>query len=219
MSGRRGRPRHPDVLTPAEWRTVHAVRHGLSNREIAVRLGVSRDAVKYHVANAIAKLGLADRQELRAWVGAPADSAIRHMVSPLPLEGCATKENTMKLGQIGQISRTVRDIERSVTWYRDVLGLTHLYTFGDLAFFDCAGTRLFLSVAEKGEDPGSQSILYFRVDDIHATCAELTSLGVEIISPPHLIHKHESGVEEWMAFFNDPDGHPLALMTQVGPHT
>ena len=55
--------------------------------------------------------------------------------------------------------------------------------------------------------------------DCYATCAELTSLGVEIISPPHLIHKHESGVEEWMAFFNDPDGHPLALMTQVGLHT
>jgi hypothetical protein len=32
-----------------------------------------------------------------------------------------------------------------------------------------------------------------------------------------MIHKHGSGVEEWMAFFDDPDGHPLALMSQVGP--
>ena len=30
-------------------------------------------------------------------------------------------------------------------WYRDVLGLTLLYQFGELAFFDCNGTRLFLS--------------------------------------------------------------------------
>ena len=30
-----------------------------------------------------------------------------------------------------------------------------------------------------------------------------------------MIHRHESGVEEWMAFFADPDGQPLALMAQV----
>jgi len=32
-----------------------------------------------------------------------------------------------------------------------------------------------------------------------------------------LIHRHESGMEEWMAFFNDPEGHPLAIMAQVEP--
>ena len=34
---------------------------------------------------------------------------------------------------------------------------------------------------------------------------------------PHLIHRHESGVEEWMAFFEDVDGKILALMSQVQP--
>jgi DNA-binding NarL/FixJ family response regulator len=42
----RGRPPHPDVLTPGEWRVAEAVRHGLGNREIATRQGVSIDAVK-----------------------------------------------------------------------------------------------------------------------------------------------------------------------------
>src|SRR6185437_9794875 len=55
---RRGRPPSEDVLTPSEWRVVHAVQHGLSNREIARRRGISVDAVKYHVANAVAKLGV-----------------------------------------------------------------------------------------------------------------------------------------------------------------
>jgi hypothetical protein len=32
-----------------------------------------------------------------------------------------------------------------------------------------------------------------------------------------MIHRHESGVEEWMAFFEDVDGKALALMSQVGP--
>ena len=53
---RRGRPPVDDVLTPAEWRTVHAVQHGLTNRQIAERRGISVDAVKYHVANALEKL-------------------------------------------------------------------------------------------------------------------------------------------------------------------
>jgi DNA-binding NarL/FixJ family response regulator len=45
MKNRRGRPAHADILTPAEWRTVHAVQHGMSNAEIARRRGISLDAV------------------------------------------------------------------------------------------------------------------------------------------------------------------------------
>ncbi|HZJ08198.1 MAG TPA: VOC family protein [Trueperaceae bacterium] len=40
------------------------------------------------------------------------------------------------VGAIGQISRSVSDVERSEEWFRSVLGLRHLYTFGPLAFFD-----------------------------------------------------------------------------------
>jgi len=52
---KRGRPPHADLLTPAEWRVVEAVRHGLSNPEIAARRGISLDAVKFHVANVLQK--------------------------------------------------------------------------------------------------------------------------------------------------------------------
>jgi DNA-binding NarL/FixJ family response regulator len=76
MKRPRGRPPHADVLTPAEWRTVHAAQHGLSNPEIARRRGVSVDAVKFHLANAFAKLGLRNRRELRAWFRAPRGSAL-----------------------------------------------------------------------------------------------------------------------------------------------
>ena len=69
--GGRGRPRYQDVLTPAEWRVADAVRQGLSNRQIAARRAVSLDAVRFHVANAIAKLGLGSRARLRDWAGFP----------------------------------------------------------------------------------------------------------------------------------------------------
>jgi DNA-binding NarL/FixJ family response regulator len=54
---KRGRPKHPDQLTPSEWRVVNAVRHGMTNRVIARRLGISADGVNYHLVNALGKLG------------------------------------------------------------------------------------------------------------------------------------------------------------------
>src|SRR5688572_21065887 len=153
-----GRPPHADVLTPAEWRTVHAVQHGMTNAEIARQRGISVDAVKFHVANALAKLNLRDRKALRAWFRAPRDSALASRSTAMT--------TTPKLGAIGQIARSVSDVAASEQWYRDTLGLPHLYTFGTLAFFDCGGTRLMLA-HEKG-GAAKESVLYLRVSDIAA---------------------------------------------------
>jgi len=194
------------VLTPTEWRVVHAVQHGMSNREIAARRGISLDAVKYHVANAVAKLGLANRQALRRWFRVPGTSALRLQERPIM--------TTLTLGPLAQISRTVRDIKESEAWYGTTLGLPHLYTFGSLAFFDCGGTRLYLSAQEK---PAPESILYLRVADIRTAYELLRSRGIEFADAPHLIHRHADGTEEWMAHFHDPEGRPLAIMSQVKP--
>jgi catechol 2,3-dioxygenase-like lactoylglutathione lyase family enzyme len=122
-------------------------------------------------------------------------------------------DSDLRLGPIGQVGRHVNDVERAVAWYGGVLGLPHLYTYGDLAFFDCGGVRLFLS---KGEDrPGEPSVLYFRVPDIDAAYDQLAARGIVFEGAPHMIFRHESGMEEWMAFFPDPDGHLLAIMSQV----
>jgi DNA-binding CsgD family transcriptional regulator/predicted enzyme related to lactoylglutathione lyase len=196
---------HDDVLTPAEWRIVHAVKHGMTSSEIARRRGISIDAVKYHVANALAKLGLANRKQLRQWHLPPKDSA---------LIGLETKVNAQTtIGSIGQISRSVRDIDESQSWFSTVLGIPHLYTFGKLAFFDCGGTRLMLTA--EADAAASESILYFAVADITAALDSLRSRGVDFISAPHLIHRHANGTEEWMAFFKDPEGRTLAIMSQV----
>jgi len=191
----RGRPRHADLLTPAEWRTVYAVQHGMTNVEIARRRGISVNAVKYHVANALAKLGLPDRRALRRWFRT----------------GEAAVTTELKLGPIGQIARSVSDTKASEQWYREVLGLPHLYTFGPLAFFDLGGTRLMLS-QEGGA--AKESVLYLKVPDISAAHAALVSRGLEFTHAPHMIHRHTDGTEEWMAFFEDPDGRPMAVMSQ-----
>jgi catechol 2,3-dioxygenase-like lactoylglutathione lyase family enzyme len=195
----------------AEWSIVHAIRHGRSYASIAARRGISRDAVKYHVRNAAAKLGLRGRHELQRWCGMPKGSAALRRTNREEMAMTTTHE--LHLGPIGQISRTVRDIDAACAWYGNVLGLKHLFTFGKLAFFDCGGTRLYLS-AESGE-PTPESTLYLRVEDIGAAYAELNARGVEFKGAPHLIHRHADGTEEWMAFFKDPEGRFLALMSQV----
>lgn len=203
MKKGRGRPKHGDVLTPAEWRVVEAVRHGMTNAQIARRRGISLDAVKYHVANAVSKLGLSGRSALLNWTGVRRDSNLAQRIVRM--------DTPIDIGQVGQISRSVSDIAEAERWYRDVLGLRHLFTAGHLAFFDCGGVRLFL---EQGKVT-DESILYFRVPDIRTAHAELQGRGVEFVQAPHMIHRHDNGVEEWMAFFRDPDGRPLAIMSQM----
>lgn len=202
---RRGRPPHDDILTPAEWKTAHAVQHGMTDRQIAERRGISREGVKFHVENVLGKLGLPSRGALRRWFLPPKDSAL-HRQGRAPMID-------LKLGPIGQISRSVNDIRKAERWYRETLGLQHLYTFGNLAFFACGETRLLLT---QGEGPlTAESLLYFRVPHIEQAYEELKRRGIEFSNAPHMIHRHADGTEEWMAFFKDPEGRPLAIMSQV----
>ena len=204
-----GRPRHDDVLTPAEWKVAEQVRHGMTNRRIAERMGVSLDAVKFHVGNALSKLGFSRRAELRLWDGVAKGTVLHHMRR----QGMNAQAATDSYIMLGQIARTTKCFDESHTWYRDVLGLPELYSFGNLAFYDLGGVRLMLT--EEEGDLASESILYLRVPDIHTAKANLEERGVTFINAPHLIHRHEDGTEEWMSAFEDNEQRPLQLMMQV----
>ena len=64
---RRGRPKHPDILTPREWEVLGHIREGRSNEQIAERLGISIDGVKYHVSGILGKLALDNRHDAARW--------------------------------------------------------------------------------------------------------------------------------------------------------
>ena len=209
MSSGPGRPRHDDLLTPSEWKVAEQVRHGMTNRRIAERMGVSPDAVKFHVGNALSKLGFSSRVELRRWDGVAKGTALDQFRR-------SAMDSELSNGgymMLGQVARTTKRFEESHAWYRDALGLPELYSFGNLAFYDLGGVRLMLT--EEEGDLASESILYLRVPDIHASKAQLEARGVKFINAPHLIHRHEDGTEEWMAAFEDNEGRPLQLMMQV----
>jgi len=118
------------------------------------------------------------------------------------------------LSRIGQISMRALDLPRAVRFYRDVLGMKFLFEAPPrLAFFDCEGIRLMLSLPE-GEFDYPGSVLYFVVEDIRSTYDGLKRRGVSFEGDPHLIAKLPDR-EVWMAFFRDSEGNMLALMSEL----
>ena len=118
------------------------------------------------------------------------------------------------LDQIGQIAIPITDIERSITFYRDVLGMRFLFQAPPgLGFFDCAGVRLMLDAPAK-ENAGKGSVIYFKVSELQTTFEELSARGIIFEAKPHLIAQM-SDHELWMAFFRDPDKNLLALMSEI----
>ena len=119
-----------------------------------------------------------------------------------------------KIQSIGQVAIRARDLPAAVTFYRDVLGLEYRFEAGPLAFFMCGDVRLMLSPPESDEFDHPSSTLYFRVGDLDAAYAELSERGVPFVDEPHLIAKLPDH-ELWMAFFRDPDGNLMGLMSEV----
>jgi methylmalonyl-CoA/ethylmalonyl-CoA epimerase len=117
------------------------------------------------------------------------------------------------LDRIGQILVAVKDLERAVAFYRDVLGLRFLFQFPGMAFFDCGGIRLYLTTPDSAEIAAT-SIIYYRVSAIEDTARTLEARGVRFIQPPRLVHE-DAAHELWLAFFVDSEDNRAALMSEV----
>jgi len=118
------------------------------------------------------------------------------------------------LSQIGQIAVNVKDLDRAVAFYRDALGMRPLFQVPKLAFFDCGGIRLMLSLPETPEFDHAASVIYYKVDDIRTAHAALRGRGVSFDGEPHVVARLPAH-DLWMAFCRDPEGNVLALMSEV----
>jgi len=118
----------------------------------------------------------------------------------------------MALGPVAQIHISVRDIDRSVAFYRDVLGIPLLFQVPSqaMAFFASGDVRLYLGVPESPEF-ASRCTLYFRVDDIEAEHRRLVAAGIGMLGDPRVVHR-DGATELWMSFLRDPDDHNIGLM-------
>lgn len=122
------------------------------------------------------------------------------------------------VARIGQIAMTVADLPRATAFYRDVLGMRFLFEAPPaMAFFDCGGVRLMLSLPEQaGAAAGQQfgSIIYYTVDDIQQAASAIEAGGVRLEQPPHVVARLPHA-DLWMAFLRDPDRNLLAIMSEV----
>lgn len=126
----------------------------------------------------------------------------------------STPFTSKPLTGVGQLHITVSDIERSVRFYRDVLGLPHLFTVEGqpMAFFQAGPVRLYLGRSED-ERFVSRPVVYYAVEDVESAYAEVTGRGAEPLEGPRVVHR-DGGTELWMAFVSDPDGIPVGMMAE-----
>jgi catechol 2,3-dioxygenase-like lactoylglutathione lyase family enzyme len=138
----------------------------------------------------------------------PAAQVVRVATKPL-------QAGDFVLEKLQQVALTATNLDISVEFYRDILGLKFMARFDPpgLAFFALSGgARLLLSAT------ASQATLYFSVDDIDTAMNALKKRGVTFLHPPAMIHRDVEGefgkrdMEEWMAFFRDPSGNLLGLV-------
>jgi methylmalonyl-CoA/ethylmalonyl-CoA epimerase len=115
--------------------------------------------------------------------------------------------------KIGQIAVTVDNLARAKDFYQNTLGMKFLFEAGHLAFFKCGDVRLMLTTAEKPEPRGG-TILYYKVDDIHATYASLKQRSVSFIDEPHLIARMPDH-DLWMVFFKDTEDNTIGIMCEI----
>lgn len=118
------------------------------------------------------------------------------------------------IGRIAQVAVVTRDLARAVAFYRDTLELPFLFEAPGLAFLRCGDVRLMLTAAATPEYDHPGSLLYLAVPDVVTAHAALARRGVAFKGPPRVIHR-DARHELRMAFFDDPDGNPLAIMAEV----
>lgn len=123
------------------------------------------------------------------------------------------EESNFKLKQIGVVMLGVTQMDRSLAFYRDKLGLELKGQNEGFAFLDGGGVMLCLSEAlgRLGSPiPGATEVV-FSVGDVWGAHKALRARGVEFTLEPRTV----TG-PMWAANFDDPDGHKLSIFGPEG---
>jgi methylmalonyl-CoA/ethylmalonyl-CoA epimerase len=123
-------------------------------------------------------------------------------------------DSEFHLDQITQISVNAHDVKRAEAFYRDKLGMKHLFTVPNMAFFDCGGIRLMVGIASSPDLDHPSSILYFKVKNIQEAHQTLSERGVQFATQPFMVAQMPT-YELWLAEFRDSEQNVLSLMAEV----
>lgn len=125
----------------------------------------------------------------------------------------------LKIDFLDHVAITVTDMEQSVSWYQEVLGLqkVRLEAWGDVPIFMLAGKTGLAIFPAKGNQKQAADILIhhfaFHVDNENFDKARqhYEALGIDYDFQDH--HYFHS------IYTHDPDGHRVELTTPVQPST
>jgi hypothetical protein len=112
------------------------------------------------------------------------------------------------------ILRPVETLDRARDFLRDQLGLTELLVQPGVACFDMGGVPLILREIGRRENA---EVLYFGVANIFEAHLLLEAQGIVFSGSPRMIERRPEGSEEWVAYFTDDEGRPLALHSVMPP--
>jgi methylmalonyl-CoA/ethylmalonyl-CoA epimerase len=125
--------------------------------------------------------------------------------------------DAVSLSRIKQIAIPVHSVDEAKAFYRDTLGLRHLFDAPPaLSFFDCGGVQLMLAGPDaQGKDGGQQhAVLFYDVSDIKKTHAQIKSAGAKSLEEPRVITRM-NGREIWISSISDGQGNVVGLMSDV----
>jgi methylmalonyl-CoA/ethylmalonyl-CoA epimerase len=128
-----------------------------------------------------------------------------------------TTKEPVSLSRIKQIAIPVNSVEEAKIFYRDTLGLRHLFDAPPaLSFFDCGGVQLMLAgPAAQGKDGNQQhAVLFYDVSDIKKNHARIKSSGAMSLAEPRVIARM-NGREIWVCELSDGQGNVVGLMSDV----
>jgi len=126
-------------------------------------------------------------------------------------------DSKVSLSKIRQVALPVNDVATATRFYRDTLGMRHLFDAPPaLSFFDCGGVQLMLAGPEaQGKDGGEQhAVLFYDVSDIKDAHGKIKSSGARSIEEPRVIARM-NGREIWISSFDDGQGNVVSLMSDV----
>lgn len=119
---------------------------------------------------------------------------------------------SVRMSKISNIILRVGDLDRSLEFYRDGLGMTVLGASESFAFLDGGGVTLALNAigADMEANPPGLVEVVFEVEDVDATYAALSGAGVSFRLEPRLV-MNSDGRDLLAADFRDPDGNILSI--------
>jgi len=128
-----------------------------------------------------------------------------------------TTADAVSLSRIKQIAIPVHSLDNAKAFYRDTLGMRHLFDAPPaLSFFDCGGVQLMLAGPEaQGKDGDQQhAVLFYDVSDIKKAHARVKSSGAKSLEEPRMITRM-NGREIWISSVSDGQGNVVGLMSDV----